>query len=72
MTKKKIIKYDGPDYGQFTIGRVVQLSTAKDTYLGHIMNFELTEYDSCSAICVRVRWCDGSEFCVHPINLIVL
>jgi len=69
---KKIISYNMLDWGKFTLGRVVQLRTATDSYLGHITGFKLVELDTYFDTVVMVKWCDGQEYAVHPTDVILL
>jgi hypothetical protein len=68
---KKIVRPVYLDFSQYTLGRVVYPNSDR-SYLGHIIGFTLNEYDTCQEIVIKVRWCDGKEYSIHPTNVTVL
>lgn len=68
------------DYSKYPMGTVVR-SLCHDThngkpvrggYLGHIVGFDMVEYDSIFNVVLRVRWFNGEETKMHPSLIEVL
>jgi hypothetical protein len=73
------------DFSQYTLGRVVRQydplplksrsGISKPCFkgmYGHIIGFDVVEYDDGFDTILLVKWCDGNEFGIHPNAVEVL
>lgn len=74
------------DYGQYTLGRVVKHRDCKEArgditreirpllkgMFGHIIGFSTVEYDPGIDVVLKVKWCTGEEYSIHPANVELL
>jgi len=66
------------DYGQFTIGRVVKKIKSADSkvpiegFLGHVIGFDIVDYENGCSVIINVRWWNGEEYAIHPANVVAL
>jgi len=59
--------------GQYTIGRVVKHSKSiigNTNLIGHVIGFEVSDYYK--EVIIKVQWCNGETYSIHPGNVELL
>lgn len=56
--------YNRRDISEFIVGKVVE--NQDQTLIGHVVGLSMNAFNE---VIVVVRWCNDTEYAVHPTNL---
>lgn len=63
LLENEMIVRTHPNLGNFKLGVIVDNGYG---LVGHVVGFEMNCTDE---VVVRVQWCDGETYAIHPANI---